>query len=275
MVSRREVGASSLLSLAGGVVGIAMLAGGGALLLGEPEGPGAEPVVLALEAPVNAAVDGYTQTELTAPAGEAFVISSRAKTPWCTTSRWQPRPARRRSTPAPTCSARGFGDLTVAALDPGTYAYFCKYHPTTMTGTLTVKEGPPPGGPGGPTIDVRAEALAFDTDEIDLPADTPTTIDFDNADAGTTHNIAIYTDDTVTTAIFDGPDLLGPGSVDYPVPAIDAGEYYFHCDTHPTMFGSVVVEPAGGGGGGNGGGGGDGGGGQGGGSPPPSPPPNG
>ena len=107
-----------------------------------------------------------------------------------------------------------------------------------------MKEGPPPGGPGGPTIDVRAEALAFDTDEIDLPAGTPATIRFENADAGTTHNIAIYTDDTVTTAIWDGPDLLGPGSVDYPVPPIDAGEYYFHCDTHPTMFGSVVVESA-------------------------------
>jgi plastocyanin len=33
----------------------------------------------------------------------------------------------------------------------------------------------------------------------------------------------------------------GPTTVTYDIPALDAGTYYFHCDVHPTMNGSVVV----------------------------------
>jgi len=266
VVSRKEVGSSSLLSLVGGVVGIAMLAGGGALLLGQPEGPGAEPTVVTLAAPVNAAADGFTQTELSAPAGQPFVIRLTSEDTVVHNVDVAPEAGQEPFATGPdVLGPGGSGDLTVDPLDPGTYVYFCKYHPATMKGTLTVKEGAPSPPAGGPVIDVRAEAVAFDPDEIDLPADTATTIHFENADAGTTHNIAIYTDDTAATAVWDGPDLIGPGSVDYDVPPIGAGEYFFRCDTHPTMFGTVVVAPAGGGAGSSDGGGGSSS------SPPPSP----
>ncbi len=38
-----------------------------------------------------------------------------------------------------------------------------------------------------------AKDIAFDTDAIALPAETATTITFDNEDAGVPHNIAIFT----------------------------------------------------------------------------------
>jgi plastocyanin len=91
-------------------------------------------------------------------------------------------------------------------------------------------------------------------------------VHFENQDAGTTHNIAIYTDDSASESLFDGPDITGPDSTDYQIPALDPGQYFFRCDTHPTMNGTVVVSGGGGGpGGAEGGGGGHGGGDQGGG----------
>ncbi|HET9310306.1 MAG TPA: cupredoxin domain-containing protein, partial [Actinomycetota bacterium] len=126
-------------------------------------------------------------------------------------------------------------------------------HPTTMIGTLTVAAGGGgeggEGGGGGATT-VVASDLSFDTETIQLPADTPTTLTFENRDDGIPHNIAIYTDESLGESLFVGDLVTGPASADYEIPAIPAGEYYFHCDVHPDMSGSVVVEGGGGGGGG-------------------------
>jgi plastocyanin len=91
---------------------------------------------------------------------------------------------------------------------------------------------------------VTASGLAFDTNEIDLAAGEPTKLTFNNQDAGTTHNIAIYpseSDISPDKALFQGEVATGPTTVTYDIPALDAGTYYFHCDVHPTMNGSVVV----------------------------------
>jgi plastocyanin len=110
----------------------------------------------------------------------------------------------------------------------------------------------PTGGPAAPALTVTASGLQFDTSTIDLTADTPATIRFDNKDAGVQHNIAIYQDDSLQKLLFKGDLLTGPGSIDYQVPGLPAGTYYFHCDVHPTMNGDVVVAEGGGGGGGGG-----------------------
>jgi plastocyanin len=91
---------------------------------------------------------------------------------------------------------------------------------------------------------VTASGLAFDTDTISLPAGEPTTITFINEDAGVQHNIAIYPSaDEISpdTALFQGDLITGPAQVEYEIPALDAGESYFHCDVHPFMNGTVVV----------------------------------
>jgi len=111
---------------------------------------------------------------------------------------------------------------------------------------VTEGEGPGPGPerPGTPGLTVVAENIAFDTDAIELAANTPTTITLDNRDAGVQHNIAIYTDDTRAEVLFRGELLTGPGTIDYQIPPLPPGEYYFQCDVHPNMNGTVVVTGA-------------------------------
>ena len=135
----------------------------------------------------------------------------------------------------------------VDPLDPGEYYFQCDVHPTTMNGTVFADEGGGDGGGGaggggggqGAAVTVTAQNIAFDTDTIELPADTESTITLDNEDT-VPHNIAIYTDDTVVENLFRGETVTGD-TIDYTVPPLDAGEYYFQCDVHPTMNGSAVV----------------------------------
>jgi plastocyanin len=143
-------------------------------------------------------------------------------------------------------------DYQVGPLKPGTYYFHCDVHPT-MNGTFKVVSGGGGGGGGGTgggggggnvTTSVTASGLAFDTAEIDLAAGKPTTLTFINKDAGTPHNIAIYPSASQLTpaaALFQGDIVTGPATATYKIPALKAGTYYFHCDVHPTMNGTVVV----------------------------------
>ena len=153
-------------------------------------------------------------------------------------------------------------EYQVDALDEGEYYFQCDVHPT-MNGTWTVGEGGGGGGTTGPTgatgstggdggggnggggggeaVTVTAQNVAFGTDTIELPADTESTITFDNEDAGVQHNIAIFTDDSLSENLFRGDVITGSDTIDYPIPPLEAGEYYFHCDVHPDMNGTVVV----------------------------------
>ena len=84
--------------------------------------------------------------------------------------------------------------------------------------------------------------MLFSTDCLAAPADTPFTIAFDNKDVGVPHNVAIFTDDTATKALFTGEMVTGPKKVTYEVKALPAGTYFFRCDVHPTtMSGTFVV----------------------------------
>ena len=143
----------------------------------------------------------------------------------------------------------------VDPLEAGEFYFQCDVHPTTMNGTVVVEDGGGEGGGNGgggggdggvgnggaqgAALTVTAQNIAFDTDTIELPVNTESTITFVNEDADQ-HNIAIYTDDTVAENLFRG-ELVTADTIDYTVPPLDAGEYYFQCDVHPTMNGTVVV----------------------------------
>lgn len=100
------------------------------------------------------------------------------------------------------------------------------------------------GGGGGSTT-VVAENVAFDTNSFEFPAGEDVTIEFDNQDT-LEHNIAIYEDQatalTFEDAIFQGETIDGGESTTYEFTAPDAGEYYFHCDVHPNMSGTVITQ---------------------------------
>jgi plastocyanin len=265
VAGRRSVGNAGLFSLVGGAAGIAMLAGGVALVAAPPHGDEEEPgvPVVSIVAAPNAAVDGFASDRYQVPAEIPFEIEFDNQDPGVPHN-------------VEILTEEG-GDVlfegevvngpvvvTYAVEEPlaeGEYFFLCIVHPTTMTGTLEAVPGPPPGegepgednGDGAPAPDglvVVAENLEFDTDTIELPADTPTTITFENRDdVGTfgPHNIAIYPDENLGTALFPGELINGPATVDYDVPALPAGEYFFHCDVHPQMQGDVLVDGGGGG----------------------------
>ena len=140
----------------------------------------------------------------------------------------------------------------------------------TPTGPITAP--PPPTTECTPlvngTVKVVAQGIAFtEGDCIQATAGEPFSIEFDNRDEGTQHNIEIFSGEEPTgDTVFSGDLVTGPNQVIFDVPALDAGTHAFNCVVHPTMVGKVEV--TGGGGGGQGSSGSSGGGGQGGGGSP-------
>jgi plastocyanin len=93
----------------------------------------------------------------------------------------------------------------------------------------------------GQAVPIGAEGLEFDTSELSLPAGSPSVIAFDNQDQGFAHNVSIYTEQG-GESLFEGEFVTGPTQVEYEVPPLEPGEYYFQCDAHPTtMTGTVTV----------------------------------
>jgi plastocyanin len=114
--------------------------------------------------------------------------------------------------------------------------------PPTGTPTAAPTETPTDGPTetptdGGGAVQVVAEGTAFDTSEISLPP-APSTITFENRDP-IPHNISIYTEQG-GEALFQG-ELVTGETIEYQVPALEPGSYYFQCDVHPEMNGTVTV----------------------------------
>ena len=83
------------------------------------------------------------------------------------------------------------------------------------------------------TITLAASMLAFDTDCLEVPADAPFSIRFENLDAAP-HGVMI--EDADGAVVFDGGNVID-GSITYEVTALAAGDYPFHCHVHPEMQG--------------------------------------
>lgn len=137
----------------------------------------------------------------------------------------------------------------------GSYYFHCDVHPA-MKGTVEVvagEAGGEPGGkPGGETggstggVKVEARNIAFDTKELRLSSGGEAKIVFSNKDKGIPHNIAIYADraaaESGSDALFRGETFPGVATRTYSFKAPPPGSYYFHCDVHPAMAGTVTVQ---------------------------------
>src|SRR5918994_2708986 len=263
--NRHTIRSSTIGAAFGATAGLAMLTGGIALAVvgsGEAEEPGengAPGTTVELVA-VNIAFD---PTTLSVPADAPFTIEFDNRDSAQHNVQIYDNPER---SGTPVFEGEIItGPATVAyRVDPlaeGTYFFLCVVHPQ-MTGQIEVAPGAPggepggePGGPGGGTgggppgggapggaepATVVAQGIAFDTDTISLPADQPSTLTFDNRDT-VPHNIAIYADDSVSEMLFQGEIVTGPATAQYEISPSPAGEYYFQCDVHPTMNGTVTV----------------------------------
>jgi plastocyanin len=241
--------------MVGAVAGIAMLTGGVALFAAERGEGGGEPGLpqVLITAPVGAAGSGFAEEtrDVTAPAGEPFqlLFDNRDSQPHnVVIAASDAADAERFLREEPFLGPREQA-WDVEPLEEGSYYFFCEVHPTTMTGTLDAAPGAggPGGDPGGGPL-VAAEGLAFDTDQITLPAGVPTTITFENRDASIPHNLSIYRDQAYTDPVYPPQEPFpGPDDRTYEVPPLEPGTLFFRCDVHPTtMEGTVLVEGGGG-----------------------------
>ena len=100
---------------------------------------------------------------------------------------------------------------------------------------------PLPSGPvdaSGPTIVARD--MAFSPSTVEIAANKNVTIHFDNQDSAP-HNVAIYKDASASEKISVG-EVVSASKADQVVPALAAGTYFFRCDVHTNMTGTIVVK---------------------------------
>lgn len=90
-------------------------------------------------------------------------------------------------------------------------------------------------------LQISSKDLKFSTDKLVAPAGTPFQIAYDNQE-GAPHNVAIYKDQGFAQKVFGEEPFSGPKSVTYSVPALDAGTYFFRCDLHTEMKGTIEVK---------------------------------
>jgi plastocyanin len=263
---RTVVRASSLAAMTGVIAGVAMLAGGIALIAVSPaaehapEGGGGGAPALTVTA--SGLQFDTKEIDLTANTPTTIRFDNKDAGVQHNIAIYEDDSLKKLLFRGELDTGPGTVDYRVPGLPAGTYYFHCDVHPT-MNGTVVVTEGAggqtgggqtgggqtgggQGGGQGGATVQpatVTASGIQFDTNSLTMPADTPTTLTFDNKDAGTPHNIAIYVSEAdQTTPLFRGEIVTGPATVTYKIPPLKPGSYYFHCDVHPTMNGSVTVK---------------------------------
>jgi plastocyanin len=90
-------------------------------------------------------------------------------------------------------------------------------------------------------LHIAAKGLKFDRKTLHALATTQVTVTLDNKD-GVPHNFSVYQDKTAATVVFRGDVENDRKSHEYRFTSPSAGSYYFRCDVHPDMHGTLVVE---------------------------------
>jgi plastocyanin len=250
--SRKHVTGVALAGFVGATAGIAMLAGGVAIAVIGPPEEEAEAFRVSLAAPSGASASGFSTNVLSVEEQTPIDLEFDNEDDGVGHNVQIFNGDDASGAPVFTGAIVTGPIKTVYHVPPlagGDYFFHCEVHPTTMTGTITSEQGA-----GG--VRILAQDTAFDADQIQLTPDAPTTLTFDNQDPAP-HNLSIYDDPQSASGdqLFTFAPFAGPAEQTFDVPAIPAGEYYFQCDVHPVMNGTVVVAPPEGGGGGEGGGG--------------------
>ena len=95
-----------------------------------------------------------------------------------------------------------------------------------------------PADPNAPAI--TANNLKFGESTVVVPAGKAFQLTFTNQESAP-HNVAIYSDASAATNLFRG-EIFSSGSKVQEVPALPAGSYFFRCDVHPDMQGTITAQ---------------------------------
>jgi plastocyanin len=105
----------------------------------------------------------------------------------------------------------------------------------TGGGTVAVVDG---------AVEINADDLAFDASTIQAPAGEEFTVTLNNLESQP-HNFSVYREEGGEQIATSGDPITGPDATDdVTVPALEPGTYFFKCDIHPEMNGTIVVEGA-------------------------------
>jgi plastocyanin len=100
---------------------------------------------------------------------------------------------------------------------------------------------PASNGPVDPNAPVVvAQSNAFSPATVNVKSGKAFSLTFENKDAAP-HNVAIYKDSTASEKISIG-EIVSSSSATQQVPALDKGQYFFRCDVHHDMTGTIVVD---------------------------------
>ena len=95
--------------------------------------------------------------------------------------------------------------------------------------------------PADADVTITSVDMAFEQTTVTVAAGEPFTIALVNEDA-VPHNVAIYTDSSASDDLFIGDEYATEETIVYDVPPLEPGEYFFRCDLHPEMTGTLIVE---------------------------------
>ena len=108
----------------------------------------------------------------------------------------------------------------------------------TAACSSSAAQPPASAGPVDPNAPVIvAQGNAFTPSTLDVTADKAFSLTLDNKDSAP-HNVAIFTDSSASTSISVG-EIVSSAKATQQVPALAAGSYFFRCDVHKEMTGTI------------------------------------
>ena len=108
----------------------------------------------------------------------------------------------------------------------------------SSTAGATPQASAGPVDPNAPVI--VAQNNVFSPATLTVKADKAFSLTLDNKD-GAPHNVAIYKDSSAAEQVSIG-EIVASTSVTQQVPALAKGQYFFRCDVHHEMTGTIVAE---------------------------------
>jgi plastocyanin len=123
--------------------------------------------------------------------------------------------------------------LTLGLLILATVTVACS---TTSGGSATASAGPV--DPNAPVV--VAQNNVFSPATVTVPSGKAFSLTLDNKD-GAPHNVAIYRDSSAAEKVSIG-EIVSSTSTTQQVPALEKGQYFFRCDVHQEMTGTIVAQ---------------------------------